>query len=132
MAWSPFQSGKLLSGSEDATVKLWDVEAAYAAGSSPGTQIKAVSTFVAHTDIVEDVAWHGKDAIMAGSVGDDKRICLWDIREAGKPVKNIENAHESDINCLAFNPKQEYVLATGSAGTFLIKSRSLDLTSLGK
>jgi histone-binding protein RBBP4 len=116
VAWSPFQSGKLLSGSEDATVKLWDVAAAYAPGSSPGTQIKAAATFVAHTATVEDVAWHAMDANMAGSVGDDKRICLWDVREPSKAVQNIENAHESDINCIAFNPKQEFVLATGSAG----------------
>ena len=118
MAWSPLQEGMLLSGSEDTTVKLWDVKAAYTGKGEPGTQIKAVQTFTAHSDTVEDVAWHAKDANMAGSVGDDKHLCLWDVRESSKAVQNIANAHESDINCIAFNPVNEFVLATGCAGTY--------------
>lgn len=119
MAWSPLNEGMLLSGSEDTTVKLWDVKAAYQSGAaSSGNQMKAKYTFIAHTATVEDVAWHGKDANMAGSVGDDKLMCLWDIRDATKAMHNIENAHESDINCIAFNPVDEFILATGCAGKF--------------
>jgi histone-binding protein RBBP4 len=29
-------------------------------------------------------------------------------------VLQVEHAHDSDINCLAFNPYSEYLLATGS------------------
>jgi histone-binding protein RBBP4 len=129
MAWSPHTAGSLLSGSEDTTVKLWDVSAAYsgsgggataqaaAAAAAAGTQIMATSTFLAHTATVEDVAWHARDVHLAGSVGDDKRLCLWDVRDPVSAVQNIENAHESDINCLAFNPVDENLLATGCEGT---------------
>jgi histone-binding protein RBBP4 len=118
MAWSPHTAGHLLSGSEDTTVKLWDVSAAYnGSASAAGTQIMATSTFLAHSATVEDVAWHAKDVHLAGSVGDDKRLCLWDVRDPVSAVQNIENAHESDINCLAFNPVDENLLATGCEGT---------------
>jgi len=113
--WSPIEEGILLSGADDTTVKLWDVSAAYSKDSSSGTQILATKTFAGHHDIVEDVAWHCKDPYLFGSVGDDKRLCLWDAREEGSPIQFVNDAHPSDVNCLAFNPEQEYVLATGGA-----------------
>jgi histone-binding protein RBBP4 len=126
MAWSPHTAGSLLSGSEDGTVKLWDVTVAYATGSKPGTQIMNAQTFRAHTATVEDVAWHCMDPNMMGSVGDDQRICIWDIRHANtspqQPIHNITNAHESDINCIAFNPLLEYIVATGCAGTLCVRN----------
>jgi len=52
---------------------------------------------------------------MIGSVGDDKSIILWDTRDAGKQIHTVKAAHEDDINCIAFNPRNEHVFATGSA-----------------
>jgi histone-binding protein RBBP4 len=115
MAWSPHEEGMLLTGSEDKTVKLWDVKAALAPKATPGTQISAAATFAGHGDIVEDVAWHAKDKFMFGSVGDDRKINLWDTRKPDAPAHFIPDAHDSDINCIAFNPFNEYVFATGSA-----------------
>jgi histone-binding protein RBBP4 len=53
---------------------------------------------------------------MFGSVGDDKSLKLWDTRKApdGACLNSVE-AHQAEVNCLAFNPFNEYVLATGSA-----------------
>jgi len=118
MDWSSRQEGMLLSGADDATVRLWDVRAAYSKGSQSGTEILATKTFRAHTDTVEDVAWHNRDFNLIGSVGDDQRLCLWDVRDDSKTVQTVEKAHQSDINCLAFNPIQEFILATGSAGAY--------------
>eukprot|EP00967_Tisochrysis_lutea_P049893 scaffold61257_cov34-Tisochrysis_lutea.AAC.2 len=41
---------------------------------------------------------------------------IWDTRDSStsKPKHSID-AHSKEINCLAFNPFCEYLLATGSA-----------------
>ena len=43
-----------------------------------------------------------------------KKKISWDIRAAPKPSYSVE-AHGAEVNCLAFNPYSEFVLATGSA-----------------
>ncbi len=55
--------------------------------------------------------------LLFGSVGDDKAIMIWDVREKSpdKPVHLVKDAHKGDINSIAFNPVNEYVIATGSA-----------------
>jgi histone-binding protein RBBP4 len=121
LCWSPQQQGYLISGSEDKKLCLWNVETVIGKGvasNQPGTQIPAMATFTGHTDVVEDVDWHHKDPNMVGSVGDDKTIRLWDIRKSGSSeaqVHIVSNAHDNDINCIAFNPVKEFLLATGSA-----------------
>jgi len=126
MCWSPHKTGMLITGSEDKTVALWDVNTAIGSSSSSnnsmedsnsGVQIKPLSIFSGRTDIVEDVDWHHRDANLIGSVGDDKSIRIWDVRK-NNPMESthcIQNAHEQDINSIAFNPVNEFLLATGSS-----------------
>jgi histone-binding protein RBBP4 len=47
---------------------------------------------------VEDVAWHLKHEYLFGSVGDDKKLLLWDTRQPAvdKPLHSIE-AHEAEV-----------------------------------
>jgi histone-binding protein RBBP4 len=117
LAWSNHNEGRLISGSEDRTINLWDVSSVTSSKSGTGTQIMAISVFRGHTDVVEDVDWHKRDPNMIGSVGDDKKLMIWDVREKNpnKAVHVVENAHDGDVNCIAFNPINEFVLATGSA-----------------
>lgn len=46
----------------------------------------------------------------------------WDLRDATKPVSTVE-AHSAEVNCVAFNPFSQYVLATASADKVCIASR---------
>ena len=111
MAWSPLKEGLLLSGSEDCTVCLWDIQNST---SDAGGRVPAQSIFKGHTDVVEDVDWHSKDPNIMVSVGDDATIRLWDLRQ-GASTAVVSKAHDSDINCVSWNPKNEFILATGSA-----------------
>jgi len=134
LVWSPHKAGQLLSGSEDTTLCLWDVETAIGGGgarSASGTQLQPLSKFTGHTDVVEDVDWHPRDPHMVGSASDDGSVRLWDVRCAAtdkKQVHLIEKAHTDDVNCLAFNPVNEFVLATGSADSTV---RVWDMRNLG-
>ena len=45
-------------------------------------------------------------------------VCLfsWDTRGSNaSKAQHIIDAHAAEVNCLAFNPFSEYILATGSA-----------------
>ena len=131
LSWNPHTAGHLLSGSDDAYICIWDI-------SKGGTEVQATFKQKGHTDIVEDVDWHKFYAHLFGSVGDDCQLLLWDSRDSsGKPTdrsdfyiyfhifsadfylwglpNRIENAHTADVNCLSFNPFNEYLLATGGS-----------------
>lgn len=109
--WSSLREGYLLSGSDDAKICLWDL-------SNGGAQVQALHTWTGHTSVVEDVDWHRFSPHLFGSVGDDKSFCLWDVRKASgdnKAVEVVKNAHNDDINCVQFNPLNEYLVATGGS-----------------
>ncbi|KAG5192291.1 WD40-repeat-containing domain protein [Tribonema minus] len=108
LAWNPHKEGGLLSGSEDMVVCYWDLKEA-------GKTVAATRQWKGHTAIVSDVAWHCSKPTLFGSVGDDKQLLIWDLDEAkDAPVFAVPNAHEREINCLAFAPHSEFLLATGS------------------
>ncbi|KAG6425089.1 hypothetical protein SASPL_115513 [Salvia splendens] len=110
LSWSQFKQGHLLSGSDDSQICLWDINAA-----PKNKALDAMQIFKIHEGVVEDVAWHLRHEYLFGSVGDDQYLHIWDLRNPSmsKPVQSVV-AHQSEVNCLAFNPFNEWVLATGS------------------
>uniref|UniRef100_H3AWK9 Histone-binding protein RBBP4-like N-terminal domain-containing protein n=1 Tax=Latimeria chalumnae TaxID=7897 RepID=H3AWK9_LATCH len=110
LSWNPNLSGHLLSASDDHTVCLWDINA----GPKEGKILDAKTIFTGHSAVVEDVAWHFVHRSIFGTAGDDRKLMIWDTRsEASKPI-NFVDAHTAAVNCLAFNPFSEFILATGS------------------
>ncbi|CAL0329652.1 unnamed protein product [Lupinus luteus] len=110
LSWNTFKQGHLLSGSEDAQICLWDINA-----NGKNKTLEATQIFQVH-DVVEDVAWHLRHEHLFGSVGDDNYLLIWDLRtpsSAYKPVQSVV-AHEREVNCMAFNPINEWIVATGS------------------
>ncbi|KAG9296065.1 hypothetical protein G9A89_011917 [Geosiphon pyriformis] len=111
VSWNPHKDGHLLDASEDMTICHWDIT-----GYTKETHtMDPFRVYRGHEAIVEDVAWHNLDPNIFGSVGDDQKLLIWDTRTESneKPVHTI-HAHESEINTLAFNPRSEFVLATGA------------------
>ncbi|KAJ2009842.1 retinoblastoma binding protein [Coemansia sp. S85] len=109
MAWNGRREGLLLSASEDTTVCMWDIQGVARERQS----LQPLTVFAGHTAIVEDVAWHQMHTDIFASVGDDRRLLIWDTRKPAKPVQDVV-AHESEVNCVAFNPMSDFVFATGS------------------
>jgi histone-binding protein RBBP4 len=95
-----------------------------------------LSLSVAHLQAIEDVDWHKHHADLFASVSDDRRLIMyarllylsihscshniglfrWDCREPN-PANTVNDAHPEDINCVAFNPYSEFLMATGSSDT---------------
>jgi histone-binding protein RBBP4 len=113
LSWSTREQGKLVSGAEDKLICTWDIQDPTV---KAGGYLDPNGIYEGHTDVVEDVAWHNHHSNIFGSVGDDRKLLIWDTRDRDRkrPLHNID-AHKGEIHCLAFNPYSEFVLATGSA-----------------
>jgi eukaryotic-like serine/threonine-protein kinase len=97
--------GRLVSASNDHTVRLWDT----ATG-------RCLRVFEGHTDLVFAVAWH-PDGTRIASAGRDRAIWLWDPASA-QEVARLPG-HSSYIWSLAFSPDGE-TLISGS-GDFTVR-----------
>lgn len=112
LSWNPRDEGKLISGAEDKIICMWDIQAS---DIRNGGNLESLSQYEGHTEVVEDVAWHTHHKSVFGSVGDDRKLMIWDTREKDrkKPLHKVD-AHKGEINCVSFNPFSEFILATGS------------------
>lgn len=91
----------LISGSEDTTIRLWDLQ--------KGTEIKQLS---GHTGSINTlVVGPGEQTLF--SAGTDRNILIWDLT-AGKVKTSIEGAHSGIINALSLSSDGK-VLASASA-----------------
>ncbi|KAN0064497.1 Histone acetyltransferase type B subunit 2 [Thecaphora frezii] len=111
LAWSPLKMGHILAASEDTTVCHWDINA-YKKGDNT---LSPLQTYRGHTAIVEDVAWHNHHESLFGSVGDDRQLLIWDVRDEATTPKYRVEAHAGEVNALAFHQENEYLVVTGSA-----------------
>jgi histone-binding protein RBBP4 len=108
LAWSALEEGRLASGSDDRRICVWDTKG----HTGRGAEMLPVRVLDVHGDVVEDVAWHPFHRELLGSVGDDQRFVLLDMRQAAPVVREV-HAHDGEANCLSFNPFHEHLFVTG-------------------
>ncbi|KAL5577611.1 hypothetical protein UlMin_019310 [Ulmus minor] len=111
LSWSNLKHGHLLSGSYDGKICLWDVNV-----TPSNKTLEAKKIIKIHgEDGVQDVAWHLKTEHIFGSVGEDKYLHICDVRKPTDIVSTLSVlAHKNDVTSLAFNPHNEWIVATGS------------------
>ncbi len=96
LAFSP-DGRRLLSGSYDETVRLWDVDS--------GREIRR---FEGHTDQVRSVAF-SPDGRYALSSSWDKTVRLWDVK-SGHQIRQFKG-HSERVKGVAFSPDGRYALS---------------------
>lgn len=127
LAWSPRTTGRLASAADDGLVVTWDVGApgggivsgtsGSGVGGGVGPSVQPTTVNRQHEGVVEDVSWNNLEAHLLASVGDDRRLLVWDTRASGRKSAStcVTRAHRREINAVAFNPYSSHVLATASA-----------------
>ncbi|KAJ9076909.1 Histone acetyltransferase type B subunit 2 [Entomophthora muscae] len=111
LSWSPMSEGNLLTASADKTICHWNIST-----WTKGQNImNPVNVFTGHDAYVEDVAWHPHHDSIFGSVGDDFRMMIWDMRKGSSQPVNSILAHSANANCIGFSPSSDTVLATAGS-----------------
>ncbi|KAL9613267.1 MAG: hypothetical protein Q9167_002176 [Letrouitia subvulpina] len=132
LSWNTHEAGYLATGSEDETVRLWDITKF----TQTNKALHATRTYTHHTAIVNDVQYHPLHPSLIGSVSDDLSLQILDVRNpsTNTSAARAEGGHADAINALSFNPASEYVLATGSTdstiGIWDLRSLKTKLHSL--
>ncbi|CAF3270031.1 unnamed protein product [Rotaria sp. Silwood2] len=61
-------------------------------------------------------AWHLFHKTLFGSIGDDRKLTIWDARSSHyTKSSHVADAHSAEVDCLSFNSFSEYIRATGLA-----------------
>ncbi|MEW6494938.1 MAG: NB-ARC domain-containing protein [Cyanobacteriota bacterium] len=98
VAFSP-DGRTLASGSQDSTIKLWDIQ-----------QRKCLQTFLGHSHGVWSIAF-SPDGQLLASGGQDNTVMLWNI-ESGNCIRTLQG-HSDWIESVAWSP-DGITLASGS------------------
>ncbi|KKY14363.1 putative wd repeat protein [Phaeomoniella chlamydospora] len=110
LAFNPFSAAKLLSGSQDGTLRLWDLR--LFDGERDAVSMKSQSTFYGHADSVRDVRWSTGDGFEFAFCTDSGSVQLWDFRNPSAPKMRI-NAHDKACYALDWHPDGRHVATAG-------------------
>jgi len=109
-----------------------DTKAGYTKGNKT---INPTRVFTHHAATVNDVQHHPIQNAWIGTVSDDLTLQVIDTRlkQSDKALMKKE-AHMDAVNCIAFHPKWEMIVATGSAdktiGLWDLRNLNMKLHSL--
>ncbi|EGD89978.1 hypothetical protein H112_02449 [Trichophyton rubrum D6] len=108
LAFSPYRGAWLLSGSQDATVRLWDLRTV--SSDRAAMHIGSTSVFNGHSEAVRDIRWSPAEPVEFATATDSGVIQKWDIRKDNVPVIRI-NAHEKACSSVDWHPDGRHLLS---------------------
>ena len=110
LAINPFRCDWLLSGSQDGTVKSFDLRTP--APNRGDLAFRARHTFKCNADAVRDVKWSPTDGMEFACSTDAGVVLKWDIRKPSAPVLKI-TAHQSACYSIAWHPDGDHLVSGG-------------------
>ncbi|MCJ1365708.1 SEA (Seh1-associated) complex subunit [Acarospora aff. strigata] len=111
VAFNPHEGALLLSGSQDTTVKLWDLRAL--SGDRSVMTCRSIHRYVGNNDGVRDLKWSPTDGVEFATGTDNGVVQRWDLRKESAPLLKI-NAHEKTCHSIDWHPDGIH-LASASA-----------------
>ena len=111
LAINPHQGYYLLSGSQDATLRLWDLRAM--AGGHSVMSFASSHKYSANADGIRDVRWSPTDGTAFACGTDAGVVQRWDFRENKAPVLKIP-AHRKACLSVDWHPDGKHLASAGA------------------
>ncbi|OKL56600.1 hypothetical protein UA08_08348 [Talaromyces atroroseus] len=108
LAFNPHRSAWLLSGSQDSTIRMWDLRSA-----SPAATIQSISRYSGNSDAVRDIRWSTGDGTVFATATDSGAIQCWDYRQTKAPQLKIA-AHDKPCYAVDWHPDGKHLVSAGT------------------
>ncbi|KAI9684167.1 MAG: SEA (Seh1-associated) complex subunit [Trizodia sp. TS-e1964] len=111
ISFNPHQGFFLLSGSQDATMKLWDLRDL--SGGRNVMTLRNNRNYKANAEGVRDVTWSPTDGVMLACGTDNGAVQSWDLRKENAPLLKI-NAHDKNCSSIDWHPDGKHLISAGA------------------
>ncbi|CAF9931496.1 SEA (Seh1-associated) complex subunit [Imshaugia aleurites] len=111
LGFNPHAPHLMLSGSQDSTVRLWDLR--QLAGERSVMTCQSLSKFSGNSDGIRDLRWSPTNGVEFAIGTDNGTIQRWDIRRDSAPLLKI-NAHEKTCNVIDWHPDGKHIASGGA------------------
>ena len=79
IAWSPFDSNILATGSHDRRVSLWDISRIGKSALDEEGPAELIFVHGGHTSKVSDISWNPNENMTLSSVAEDNILHVWKV-----------------------------------------------------
>lgn len=111
LAFNPHQGAYLLSGSQDATVRLWDLR--QLAVERSAATCRSIHKYSLNNEGIRDLRWSPTNGVEFAAGTDNGVIQRWDFRNDKSPVLKI-NAHENTCHSIDWHPDGKHLVSGGA------------------
>ncbi|KAL3436438.1 hypothetical protein BDV09DRAFT_184155 [Aspergillus tetrazonus] len=111
LAFNPHHPAWLLSGSQDAHIRMWDLRTV---PTDRGVSVcGSRDQYNSNSDAVRDVRWSPGDGVLFAVATDSGAIQLWDIRKSSSPILRI-TAHDRPCYSVDWHPDGKHIVSGGT------------------
>ncbi|KAJ5574335.1 uncharacterized protein N7459_008762 [Penicillium hispanicum] len=111
LAFNPHLASWLLSGSQDGTIRMWDLRSASANRGASTCGSKHV--YQGNSDAIRDVRWSPSDGVVFATASDSGAIQMWDSRRTAAPLLRIA-AHDRPCFAVDWHPDGKHIVSGGT------------------
>lgn len=111
VAFNPHQGAWLLSGSQDATIRFWDLR--NLAGDRSVMTCRSQEQFAGNNEGIRDLKWSPTNGVEFAVGTDNGVIQCWDIRKDKVPVIKV-NAHEKTCHSIDWHADGKHLVSGGA------------------
>ncbi|KAB8232961.1 WD repeat protein [Aspergillus alliaceus] len=108
LAFNPHRPAWLLSGSQDSSIRMWDLRMA-----STGKPSSSKALYNGNSDAVRDIRWSPSDGVLFATATDSGAIQLWDCRKTTAPLLRI-TAHDKPCFSVDWHPDGKHIVSGGT------------------